>query len=281
MQRVTHPGPVRPSRMDLAACEGRAIEVTLAAGIPLEDAIAEALAPLALDSAWLEIKNAEVKNLNYVIPAFAPDDAHVAWYSDTLGFAKGRIDHVGMIVGRHDGAFFLHGHGRWTPEGGPAAMGHILAGQTQLSEPVKARGIGLVGARFDRRGDEETNFDLFHVDQVGSAGPDYAALRLLPNQDFAQGLDDACAALGWAAARVHGIGSVNTARFEDGQVLDSLPTEFLITDAIAGTTGSHEKSGPEVVIVGIDGTKILSGRLSRGENAVLVTVEAVLSRRDV
>jgi len=281
MDTVLHPGPVRSSRMDIAPCEGRSIEVTLAADMPLEDAVAEALAPLGLDSAWLEIKNANVKNLSYVIPAFAPDETHVAWYSDKHGFAKGRINHLGMIVGRHGDTSLLHGHGTWTPEGGPTAMGHILATQTQLAEPVKALGIGLLGARFDRRGEQETNFDLFHVDQVGHAGPDYAAVRLLPNQDFATGLDDACAALGWHAARVQGIGSVNTARFEDGQVLDSLPTEFLITDAIAGTAGPNAKSGPEVVIVGTDGTKILSGRLSRGANAVLVTAEVVLSRLDV
>jgi predicted DNA-binding protein with PD1-like motif len=278
MHTVTHPGPVRYTRVDLASCDGRAIEVILATGIPLEDAVADALKPLGLDSAWLEISNADVENLTYVIPAVAPDDTHIAWYSDKHEFAKGQINHLGMIVGRHGDASFLHGHGTWTPQNGPQAMGHILAQQTYLAAPVTAHGIGLVGARFDRRADEETNFDLFHVDQLGPVNGKYAALRLLPNQDFATGLDEACAALGWPAARVHGIGSVNTARFENGQVLNSLPTEFLITDAIAGNGGSHAKSGPEIVIVGTDGTKILSGRLSRGENAVLVTAEVVLSR---
>ncbi|MEP2534319.1 hypothetical protein [Shimia sp.] len=260
--------------MDLAPCQGRAIEVTLEAGMPLEDAVAQALAPLELDSAWVEIVNAEVECLTYVIPAVAPDTTHVAWYSDTHSFDKGRIDHLGMIVGRHGDASFLHGHGTWAPEGRAAAMGHILAPQTRLGTPVTARGIGLVGARFDRRADEETNFDLFHVDQMTSTGGSYAALRLLPNQDFATGLDAACAALGWQAARVHGIGSVNTPRFEDGRVLESLPTEFLITDAIAGKNGP----GPEIVVVGTDGTDIRTGRLSRNENAVLVTAELVLSR---
>ena len=278
MHTVIHPGPVRDTRMDLAPCSGRTIEVTLAAGMPLEDAVAQALAPLGLDSAWLEITNADVEKLSYVIPAEAPDDAHVAWYSNKHDFAKGRIDHLGMIVGRHGDASFLHGHGTWTPQSGPQTMGHIIAPQTYLAAPVTIGGIGLVGARFDRRSDEETNFDLFHVDQLAPVSGAYAALRLLPNQDFATGLDDACAALGWPAARVHGIGSVNTARFENGQVLNSLPTEFLITDAIAGNGGPNTKSGPEVLIVGTDGTKILSGRLSCGGNAVLVTAEVVLCR---
>ena len=36
MHTVIHPGPVRDTRMDLAPCNGRTIEVTLAAGMPLE-----------------------------------------------------------------------------------------------------------------------------------------------------------------------------------------------------------------------------------------------------
>ena len=281
MHHVQHPGPVRQSRMDLAPCDGRDIEVTLAAGLSLEDAVAQTLEPLGFDSAWLEFSKAEVDALSYVIPSDTPDDTHVAWYSETHSFDAGKIDQIGMIVGRHEGASFLHGHGRWTPEGGKQAMGHILAPHTQLAAPVTARGIGLTGARFDRRADAETNFDLFQVEQTGAEGSDFAALRLLPNQDFADGIDAACAALGWTFARVHGIGSINTPHFENGWVLDSLPTEFLVTDATAGTGGSTQRPGPEVIIVGTDGANILTGRLSRGENAVLVTAELVLSREEV
>ena len=151
MHTVTHPGPVRDTRMDLAPCDGRPIDVTLAAGIPLEDAIAHALAPLELDSAWLEIVNADVEKLSYVIPAETPDGAHVAWYSDKHDFTKGQINHLGMIVGRHGDASFLHGHGTWTPQGGPAAAGHILAPHTYLAAPTTVRGIGLVAVTTKRR----------------------------------------------------------------------------------------------------------------------------------
>ncbi len=278
MQSVVHPGAVRQSRMDLAACAGREIEVTLAADIPLEDAVAQALAPLGLDSAWLEIENAPVTTMRYVIPAQAPDNSHVAWYSAPRGFEEGQLDHLGMIVGRHGGASFLHGHGTWTPKGGAQAMGHILAPQTQLATPAKARGVGLNGAQFDRRADAETNFELFQVDQLARTDDDaFAALRLLPNQDFATALDGACATLGWSAAKVQGIGSVHTPKFEDGRVLNSMPTEFLVLDATAGRGGQ----GPEIIVVGTDGEDILSGRLSRGENAILVTAELVLSRMTV
>lgn len=276
MHKVAHPGPERAARMDLALCDGREIGVTLAAHIPLEDAVAQALAPFEFDSAFLEVNNADVDALNYVIPADAPDDTHVAWYSQTKGFDKGRIDRLGMIVGRHLDHSFIHGHGLWTPDNGTQAMGHILAPQTALAAPAQARGIGLNGARFDRRRDEETNFDLFHVDQLGAAGKNFAALRLLPNQDFTSALDAACQACGWPSAKVQGIGSINRPCFEDGRMLDSLPTELLVLDAIAGANGM----GPEIAVVGTKGDDILTGHLSRGANAVLVTAELVLSKLD-
>jgi len=290
MRSVVHPGPVRTSRMDLVPCQGRTIEVTLAAGCPLEEAVENALAPLHIDSAWLEISDADVSLFNYVIPAEAADNRHVAWYSDTRGFAKGKIDHLGMIVGVSERVSFLHGHGLWTETGGVQAMGHILAKQTTLASPVTATGIGLVGACFNRRTDPETCFDLFHADPVAhndshSANQNVAALRLLPNQDLAAGIDAACHALGWVAARVHGLGSINNARFRDGQVLNSLPTEFLITDAIAlGEKNSAVRAlneGPEIAIVGVDGDTILQGRLSRDDNPVLVTAELVLWKLNV
>lgn len=278
MQTVLQPGPIRESRMDLVACQGREIEVTLADGIALEEAVARALAPLEAHSAWLELVDASVTALSYVLPAEAPDDAHVAWYSDPERFERGEIKALGMIVGVHNGVSFLHGHGTWAPEGGAVAMGHILAPQTVLAAPAKARGIALFGAEFSRRHDAETNFELFHVDHKAHTDGGYAALRLLPNQDLQTGLDAACAALGWSSARVHGIGSVNMPRFDDGRALPSRPTEFLVRDAMAGAAG---EAGPDVVIVGKENTGILTGRLSRGENSVLVTAELVLKRSEL
>ena len=274
MRTVVHPGPVAQPRIDAARSAGREIEVTLAAGMPLEDAVADATEGFA--GAYLELVDAPVAALDYVIPAHAADRAHVAWYSDMHAFGgPGRIDRLGMIVGRHGDASFLHGHGLWTPEGGPQAMGHVLAPRTVLAEPATARGVGLTEAGFARRPDPETNFELFQA-TGGAAQGDHAAVRLRPNQDFADALDAACAEFGWTAARVRGLGSLIGARFEDGAVLDSLPSEFLVTDAVVTAVGGGP--APEIAIVGIDGGTILSGRLRRGENAVLITAEVVMSR---
>ena len=100
MRSVLHPGPVAASRIDVAPCAGEPIAVTLDAGISLEDAVAKATANY--DSAWLEIENAPVTQLDYVIPALAPDDTHVAWYSDIHSFGgSGRAERVLLTSSRH------------------------------------------------------------------------------------------------------------------------------------------------------------------------------------
>lgn len=270
---VTQPGPPAAERISLLPSAGEEVAVTLRPGLPLEDAVAEAMAGYA--GGWLVLEDAAVEELSYVIPAHATDATHVAWYSETFGFRAGRIDRLGMIVGRHAGASFLHGHGLWQPEGGGQVMGHILAPLTRLARPVVARGIGLATAGFDRRPDAETHFDLFHVAGEAGIGP-FAALRLAPNCDITASLAEACARLGWPAARAHGVGSLIGTRFADGTRLDSRPTEFLIRDAPVGPGAPPL----EVEIVGIDGADIRRGALAPGANAVLITAELVLARRE-
>ncbi|NQY61015.1 hypothetical protein [Cognatishimia sp.] len=276
MRTCHHPGPASTDRRQLVPCAGHPIAVTLPADVPLETAIAEALQEQDIDSAWLTISGAPFAALDYVIPDNAPDDQHVAWYSETHSARDGFITRLGMVVGRHKGQSFIHGHGLWSGASEEDAFGHILAPSTRLSEPVVAKGIGLKGATFDRQHDAETNFELFTVS--GSSGQDdgYAALRLAPNQDLTTALEDAVHDLGWASADVLGLGSLVGAVFEDGSELDSHATEFLITDAQIGP----DAPPPEIVIVGLDGNNVMSGRLKRGENAVLVTAELILRRTD-
>ncbi len=281
MPAVTQPGPVAETRRDIVPADGRPIAVTLRPDIPLADAIGEALDAENCAGAWLEIKSADVVALSYVTPALAPDAEHAAWWSETYRFdGRGTIHHLGMMVGRDEGAWFLHGHGRWSPATGAAAMGHILAQQTVLSAPVIAQGIGFGNAYFDRRPDPETNFNLFQPtgDALAASDAPYALLRLAPNQEFSTALDLVCAELGWQRAKVFGQGSLIGARFDDGSTLDSLATEFLILNAEARADGSLA-SGPEIAIVGIDPDDLRHGVLQRGKNPILITAELLLQRQ--
>lgn len=278
---VTQPGPIAETRRDIVPANGRPIEVNLRPHIPLADAIAEALDAENCTGAWLEIKSADVARLSYVTPALAPDSEHAAWWSEIYRFnGAGTIHHLGMMVGRDQGACFLHGHGRWSPATGGIAMGHILAQQTVLSRPAVAHGIGLRKAYFDRRPDPETNFNLFQPtgDALAASDAPYALLRLAPNQEFSSALDLVCAELGWQSAKIFGQGSLIGAHFDDGSTLDSLATEFLILNAEARADGSLA-SGPEIAIVGIDPDDLRHGVLQRGKNPILITAELLLQRQ--
>jgi hypothetical protein len=282
MHTVVHPGPAPDDRLAICHADGRPVTLTLAAGIPLETAMAEALAAIGCDdSAYLELSDAAVTDLVYVMPAESTDDEHVAWYSGMHRFeGPGVINHMGMIVGYREARCFIHGHGTWTPQGGPQAMGHILAPMTVLAEPATATGFVFSGARFEGVADAETNFTLFSpVSHGQGAAPDadFALLRMLPNQDFDTALDAAVARLGWDSARAWGVGSINRPRFADGRVLDSLPTELLILDAVGLGSGAAPH-GADIRIVGTGADQIEQGRLMRGSNSILITAELILQR---
>jgi hypothetical protein len=274
MRRAAHPGPAADDRLDLVAVEGQAVEFDLPAGATLQDAVARGMAAADATCGYLELAGAEVSHLDYVIPAEAPDDLHVAWYSPVISLGcPGRIERLALIVGRHDGRIFLHGHGRWAARGGAAALGHILAEACVLAAPARARGVAVRGAGFERRTDPETRFELFQTGGAGIAAGDHALLRIRPNVDFATALEAARDRLGWGGARAFGLGSLNCADFADGRHLASLATEFYLLDAPLGPAAP----APEIDIVGTDGAPT-RGHLARGTNPVLVTAEILLRR---
>ena len=281
MRHVTQPGPVHPKRLAIVPTRGRLIELPLHAGEDLHAAIVRAAKLEGVESAWLEIRDVPAKSLAYVIPDKAPTNETVAWYSKTHRLAApARIDQLGLILGTSDGNAFLHGHGLWHEEGKDQRMGHIFAHETILAQDTKLTGIALDDACFDRRFDEETNFPLFEpVARRKIEHSGHALVRIKPNEDFALALDVACSRLGWNVARAHGLGSLVEADFVDGTRLDSFATEFLILDAICGENSS-ENSSPEIIIIGEDGDKLMRGRLSRGNNPILITSEILLERID-
>ena len=103
------------------------------------------------------------------------------------------------------------------------------------------------------------------------------ALRLRPNQDFAGSLEEFCRAHGIARAKLHGgVGSTIGARFTHGGVTEPFATELAVT---SGTIGKGSSGAPEaqldVALVDYTGG-LGEGRLIRGDNPVLMTMELVL-----
>lgn len=275
---IVHPGPVARERTASAAGRGRWHEVTLEAGLSINDAVRAAFAACGAPGGYIRLHKAVIDPMRYVIPAPAPGDGHAAWYSETFA-PEGpcRIEDAGMIVGWRDGEPFLHCHGIWTLPDGVRRMGHLLPLDSALSAPATVKLLAVKNAAFDVRDDAETQFRLFAPRVDGAAGDGTTGERILvcavrPNEDICTAVETMCRDNEIENARVHGIGSLIGALFEDGQTVASYATEVLVTQGSAATVEGAPVCTLDIAIVGIDGV-ISGGRLVRGHNPVCVTFE--------
>ena len=142
--------------------------------------------------------------------------------------------------------------------------------------PSRFDAFGIDGAIFAAELDPETRFKLFGPVPATPSGANASsrafAMRLRPNQDFAGCLEAFCRERGIARAKIHGgVGSTIGARFTDGKVIEPFATELAIT---SGVVASGE-ANPRRRLIDYTGG-IGEGRLVRGDNPVLMTMELVL-----
>jgi predicted DNA-binding protein with PD1-like motif len=141
--------------------------------------------------------------------------------------------------------------------------------------------FGIDGAAFTAEPDPETNFKLFGPVASAASGAETTrrafALRLRPNQDFAGALEAFCREREIARAKIHGgVGSTIGARFSDGRIVEPFATEVVVNSGTIalGTSGALQA---ELGVALVDYTGGLAeGRLTRGDNPVLMTMELVV-----
>jgi predicted DNA-binding protein with PD1-like motif len=150
-----------------------------------------------------------------------------------------------------------------------------------VAEPFVVEAFGIDGAAFTAEPDAETNFKLFGpVPSAAAAGETTSrafALRLRPNQDFAGALEAFCRERGITSAKLHGgVGSIIGARFTDGQIVEPFATEMALRSGavLTGVNGALEAELDVALVDYLGG--IAEGRLMRGDNPVLMTMELVL-----
>jgi hypothetical protein len=102
-------------------------------------------------------------------------------------------------------------------------------------------------------------------------------LRLRPNQDFARSVESFCRERGIVSAKIHGgVGSTIGARFADGGMIEPFATELAITSGVIASAASGAlEAALDVALIDYTGG-IGEGRLIRGDNPVLMTMELVL-----
>jgi predicted DNA-binding protein with PD1-like motif len=286
MRSIVQPGSPIPERIQWVEARGRAFLATLEAGLPLLEAARRAFAAEGFAGGVLNFKGGALGPFAYVMPALSRTGDNAAFYSDTFrpdGVVRLKIG--AMTLGQRDGAPFFHGHALWTEAGGRISGGHILPEETIIAEPFEVEAFGLDGAMFTAEPDPETNFKLFGPVASLSAGATTTsrafALRLRPNQDFAESLEGFCRARGIFRARLHGgVGSTIGARLTDGRSVVPFATELAVSSgSVASGAGGTLEAALEVALVDYLGG-LAQGRLVRGDNPVLMTMELVLEVLD-
>jgi predicted DNA-binding protein with PD1-like motif len=286
MRRIVQPGAPAAERIQWVEARGRGFSLTLEAGVPLLEAVRRGFAAQGFAGGVLRWTGGALGPFAYVMPALSKTDAHAAFYSETFRPAGiTRLKLATMTLGSRDGAPFFHCHALWTQADGRAGGGHILPEETVVAEPLVVDAFGIDGAIFTAEPDSETNFKLFGPVPCAAAGAETTsrafALRLRPNQDFAAALAAFCRERGIVRARLHGgVGSIIGARFADGRIVEPFATELAVRSGavVSGAGGALEAELDVALVDHLGG--IAEGRLTRGDNPVLMTMELVLEVLD-
>ncbi|PPQ15960.1 DUF296 domain-containing protein [Bradyrhizobium sp. AC87j1] len=286
MRSIKQPGAPIAERIQWVEARGRAFSFTLPAGLPLLEAARRGFAAEGFTSGVLNFRQGALGPFAYVMPALSKTGENAAFYSDTYrpgGVTRTRVG--SMTLGTRDGAPFFHCHGLWTEAGGKSSGGHMLPDETVVAEPFEVEAFGLDGAMFTAEPDPETNFKLFGPVAAARSGARAMsrafALRLRPNHDFAGSLEEFCRAHGIGRAKIHGgVGSTIGARFSHGGVTEPFATELAVTTGliVPDAAGALE-AALDVALIDYTGG-IAEGRLVRGDNPVLMTMELVLEALD-
>jgi predicted DNA-binding protein with PD1-like motif len=277
MRSIKQPGTPVPDRIQWVDVRGRAFSFTLEAGLPLLEAAHRGFAAQGFAGGTLNMTGGALGPFGYVMPALSRTGENAAFYSDTFRpSGVTRLKLATMTLGERDGAPFFHCHGLWREADGRISGGHMLPEETFLAEPFEVTAFGIDGAAFVAEVDPETRFKLFGPVPAERSGVDASrrafAMRLRPNQDFAGCLENFCRERGIARARIHGgVGSTIGARFTDGNIIEPFATELAITSGVVAS----DEATLDVALIDYTGG-IGEGRLIRGDNPVLMTMELVL-----
>jgi predicted DNA-binding protein with PD1-like motif len=286
MRHIKQPGEPIAERIQWVEGRGRAFTLKLEAGLPLLEAARRGFAAQGFAGGTLNMRGGALGPFGYVMPALSKTGENAAFYSDTFRPAGvTRLKLATMTFGTRDGAPFFHCHGLWREADGKVSGGHMLPEETFIAETFEVEAFGVDGAIFTAEPDPETRFKLFGPvqdpvrDKMRGADTSSRAfaLRLRPNQDFAGALEAFCGERGIVSAKIHGgVGSTIGARFAGGHVIEPFATELAITSGrITPAAGGALEAALDVALIDYTGG-IGEGRLMRGDNPVLMTMELVL-----
>lgn len=285
MRSLEHPGSAYTERIQYVPAGVRTVDIELARGVALLPGLTAAISDHGATSAVLSLRSGSLAPMAFVLPALSRSPEHAVYYSDRFeAIGAARIDSGCITYGQREGRPWLHCHAVWIESDGRRHCGHVLPAESKVDEPIHLNAWLLEGADFVARADHETNFTLFQpVARLGRNGGGDAALvvRVRPNEDICTALESVCAAHGIRRARIRGgVGSLIGAVFDDGRAVEPFITEVFIRRGLIAP-GPDGSLRADVDVGMVDHTGRMSeGRLSRGQNPVLVTFEFVIEALD-
>lgn len=279
LRTIRHPGTPNPNHFHFTRTDLRRVHTVFPQGKSIGASVADLMQRENCTGGIIELSGGWLDPFRFVVPAEDPRKEHAVWYSDTRVCSGGAaIEQATCSVGLNRGASSLHCHGLWRPASGELLGGHLLPDENLITQPVAVTALLTSDAAFERRFDEETNFELFEVTGGGAGKGAIATIR--PNRDITEAIERMAHAAGVHRASVHGVGSLIDMSLNDGQIAHSLALEVAIT---GGRIVPHEDGVTVVDLamagVGMDGVPY-EGLVRRGRNRVCVTFEIALDAED-
>jgi predicted DNA-binding protein with PD1-like motif len=278
-KHVQHPGPPSPIRLESHLGAAKSLTFALEPGLSLRDAIARPLQRAGLTAAGVTLRNVGFHPLRYVIPAFAPNADHAAYYSDTFSPPEPiEIDLANLTYGRRADGPFLHCHALWRDPAGALRGGHLLPFEAIVATPGQAEAFGTADVEMLSDHDPETNFSLFRPIPLNPPQPGEQCLlaRIRPNEDLTESIELLCRRHGIAHATIRtGVGSTIGLTFDDGRVIRERPTEHLILAGHVAPRQGNPTAHLTLAVIDVHG-RVHQGAPARGENPVLICFELVI-----
>lgn len=280
---LRQPGPASAERVTSHDGEVVALDFILEPGLTLNEAIARPMRKAGIAGGTVELEGGAFgPPFAYVMPALSVEARFAAYYSPSFHpSGSSPLERGNATFGEKGGLPFVHCHAIWhEPERG-RRCGHILPHDTIVSQAIRARAWGLRNVALRVQPDAETNFALFTPVPLEEAPPVAearrgACVKLQPNQDVIEGLEEVCRRHGFFQAAVRGsVGSLVGADFADGRHVPSIASELLVLKGLVDREGGTEI---DVAMVDVDGA-IHEGRLARGRNPTCITFELFVEER--
>jgi predicted DNA-binding protein with PD1-like motif len=277
MRTLLHSGPVHPRRIDSLGAVARPLTFPLRTGLSLLEA---ATSPL-VDAGWrggtLTFAGGALDPFRYVMPGPPDDASHVAYFSAPRAPAgTTRIEQANATFGWHDGQPYLHCHAAWAEPDGARRGGHILTGESTVTEPAIVQAWGFSEIEIATSLDRETNFTLFQPFGLSHSDASAVVARVRPNEDIVTAVETVARLHGISNGTIRGsLGSLIGACFKGGTIVPDNATEVLVR-------GGHVTNGIAAIdLLAIDGKgHVYEGWLEPGENPVCITFDLVLTRAD-